>query len=145
MLFRCAVLRCLHKSWVHKNLTFLAFQQTETYQIWIAALKARELQVAVKPSCLKGILPWSPQILGSISFTLSDPFALTAAGNRAEQIRDELYADRISSEGQKKWSDCMANRYLLPAECRSYRVYGVIEEQDGKCRRGVLKLRTRRE
>ena len=50
------------------------------------------LQVAVKPSCLQCTFP------------------------RRAQIRDEQYPGRISSEGQKNWSDCVANRYLLPAE-----------------------------
>ena len=44
MPFRCAVFRCPHKSWVHKNLTFFSFPtDPKLKQKWVAALKARTM------------------------------------------------------------------------------------------------------
>ena len=44
MPFRCAVFRYLHKSWVHKNLTFFSFPtDPKLKQKWVAALKARTM------------------------------------------------------------------------------------------------------
>ena len=44
MPFKCAVFRCPHKSWVHKNLTFFSFPtDPKLKQKWVAALKARKM------------------------------------------------------------------------------------------------------
>ena len=42
--FRCAVFRCPHKSWVHKNLTFISSPtDPKLKQKWVAALEARTM------------------------------------------------------------------------------------------------------
>lgn len=44
MPFSCAVFRCPHKSWVHKNLTFFSFPtDPKLKQKWVAGLKARTM------------------------------------------------------------------------------------------------------
>ena len=44
MPFKCAVFRCPHKSWVHKNLAFFSFPtDPKLKQKWVAALKARTM------------------------------------------------------------------------------------------------------
>ena len=101
MPFKCAVFRCPHKSWVHKNLTFFSFPtDPKLKQKWVAALKARKMDYKwqsnhrvcsahfpggrrYEPSNIPAVFPRKDNGTGQILWPVDIPYLLNAEATEA--------------------------------------------------------------